>query len=73
MGGIVVMNEAVLFVILAPVCAVGGWAMVLAAARIETRRREFHAKRFAAPYLPQTNKAPPAKWRRRRGIAQQHY
>jgi hypothetical protein len=45
------MNEAVLFVILAPICAVGGWAMVFAAARIETRRRDFLAKRFAAPPL----------------------
>jgi hypothetical protein len=61
------MSESVLFVILAPVYAVGGWAMAFAAARIETRRTGFHAKRFAAPYLPQMNKAPPAEWRRRRG------
>ena len=34
------MNDAVLFIILAPICAVGGWAMVVAASRMEARRKE---------------------------------
>jgi hypothetical protein len=64
-GKIVVMNEAVLFVILAPVCAVAGCAMVFAAARFETRRTEFLAKKVRRALPTQTNRAPPAKWRRR--------
>jgi hypothetical protein len=52
------MNDAILFITLAPLCAVGGWAMVVAASRMEARRREQHAKRFATLYLRDVAAAP---------------
>jgi hypothetical protein len=52
------MNDAALLIILAPLCAVGGWAIVVAASRIEARRKEHHAKRFATLYFRDIAAAP---------------
>jgi hypothetical protein len=52
------MDDAALLIILAPLCAVGGWAIVVAASRIEARRKEHHAKRFATLYFRDIAAAP---------------